>query len=26
VAPEALAPFTRDVAVDHYLSLIEGVG
>ena len=24
VAPEALAPFTRDVAVDHYLRLIEG--
>lgn len=26
VPPDALAPFTRDVAVDHYLSLIEGVG
>jgi len=26
VEPEAMAPFTRDVAVDHYLRLIEGAG
>lgn len=26
VEPEAVAPFTRDVAVDHYLRLIEGAG